>query len=409
LPGFFGPLAPPLSPPPGADGDEYENVRKREADPRQSQIRNGSPAKRIKLSNGHENGIDMMPMDINEIPNGNGHAYPSPKEVEQPPTPIIATDGPEKSTQVEKVAELGSETTYLTLSDPDNPESKPLVLFCAWNPRDPTILAGAGTDKLARLWTISRGTAPEAHGHVNSSRTPYQDLVDRNSTARSPDVNPTITALSWTSDGAAIALAYEAEDEYSPSERDSAKVAIWGADGSLIDEYPGFEPPILCLQWNPSSTALLALVPDGNSTMIIIFCLKTQRTASQPLPEHNQDMPPLDASWTGDQEFLVCGGDLLVTFTWSDSTINRMRKFETREDHQLAKATYDRHSRLLATASETGIIDVSYSLFFQSSVIGSITNGCQDMGELRPMSFEKCASRADHLITLATYPESHRL
>lgn len=351
----------------------------------------------------------MMPMDINEIPNGNGHAYPSPKEVEQPPTPIIATDGPEKSTQVEKVAELGSETTYLTLSDPDNPESKPLVLFCAWNPRDPTILAGAGTDKLARLWTISRGTAPEAHGHVNSSRTPYQDLVDRNSTARSPDVNPTITALSWTSDGAAIALAYEAEDEYSPSERDSAKVAIWGADGSLIDEYPGFEPPILCLQWNPSSTALLALVPDGNSTMIIIFCLKTQRTASQPLPEHNQDMPPLDASWTGDQEFLVCGGDLLVTFTWSDSTINRMRKFETREDHQLAKATYDRHSRLLATASETGIIDVSYSLFFQSSVIGSITNGCQDMGELRPMSFEKCASRADHLITLATYPESHRL
>jgi transducin (beta)-like 1 len=391
------------------DGDDYENVRKGEADPRQSQIRNGSPAKRIKLSNGHENGIDTLPMDIDDIPNGNGHAYPSPKEVEQAPTPIIVTEGPEKSTQVEKVAELGSETTYLTISDTENSESKPLVLFCAWNPRDPTILAGAGTDKLARLWTISRGTAPEAHGHVNGSRTPYQDLVDRNSTARSPDINPTTTALAWTSDGLAIALAYAAEDEYNPSEQYSAKVMIWGADGSLIKEYPDFEPPILCLQWNPSSTALLALIPDGNSTMITIFCPTIQRTATHPLPEHNQDMPPLDALWTGDQEFLVCGGDLLVTFTWSDGTINRMRKFETREDHQLAKATYDRHSRLLATASETGIIDVSTLFFFPSSFTGSITDSCQDMGSLRPMSFEKCTPWANYLITVATYPEPHRL
>jgi transducin (beta)-like 1 len=301
----------------------------------------------------------MMPMDIDEIPNGNGHAYPSPKEVEQPPTPIILTEGPEKSTQVEKVAELGSETTYLTLSDPDNPESRPVVLICAWNPRDPTILAGAGTDKLARLWTISRGTASEAHGHVNGTRTPYQDLVDRNFTARSQDVNPTITALSWTSDGAAIALAYETEEDYGVF---SAKVAIWGADGSLIQEHPGFEPPIYCLQWNPSSTALLALIPDGESTMVTIFSTTTQRTATYVIPENTQRMPPLDALWTGDQQFLVCGGDLLVTFTWSDSTINRIRKFETREDHQLAKATYDRHSQLLATASETGIIDVSISL-----------------------------------------------
>ena len=344
------------------DGEDCENVRKREADPRQSLIRNGSPVKRIKLSNGHENGIDTLPMDIDEIPNGNGHAYPSPKEAEQAPTPIIVTEGPDKSTQIEKVAELGPETTYLTLSDPENPESKPVVLLCVWNPQDPTILAGAGTDKLARLWTISRGTAPEAHGHVNGSRTPYQDLVDRNSTTRNPDINPTTTALAWTSDGAAIALAYEADDEYGLSGGDSAKVTIWGADGSLIKEYPDFEAPIYCLQWNPSSIALLALIPDGNSTMITVFCPTTQRTATHSLPEHNPDIP-LDALWTGDQEFLVCGGDLLVTFAWSDGIINQMRKFETREDHQLAKAIYDRHSRLLATASENGIIDVS-TLFF---------------------------------------------
>jgi WD40 repeat protein len=301
-------------------------------------------------------------MDIDEIPNGNGHAYPSPKEVEQPPTPIIPTDGPEKGTQVEKVAELSSETTYLTLSDPETPEVKPLVLFCAWNPRDPTVLAGAGTDKLARLWTISRGAAPEAHGHVNGVKAPYQDLFDRNSNTRSPDANSTITALTWTSDGAAIALASEFEDEYTPSERESAKVSIWGADGAMIMEFPGFEPPILCLQWNPSNSLLLALIPDGSGTIITIFSISTQRAIMHPLPEHHQD-PPLEALWTSDQEFLVYGGDILVTFTCWEGTIKRIRKFETREDHQLAKATYDRYSGTLATASETGIIDVSFWSF----------------------------------------------
>lgn len=348
---------------PGADGDDCENVRKREADPRQNHIRIGSPAKRIKLSNGHENGIDPMSMDIDEIPNGNGHAYPSPKEVEQPPTPVVVTDGPGKGTQIEKVAELCSETTYLTLSDSENPEVKPLVLFCAWNPQDPTVLAGAGTEKLARLWTISRGAAPEMLSHVHGSKAPYQDLFDRNSNTRTTDANPTITALSWSSDGTAIALASGSEDEYSLSERDSAKVSIWGVDGTLIMEFPGFEPPILCIQWNPQNTALLALIPDGNSTIITIFSILTQRMVTHPLTEHHQDMPPLEAVWTGDQEFLVSGGDLLVTFTWAEGTINRLRKFETREDHQLAKVTYDRHSRLLATATETGIIDVSISSF----------------------------------------------
>jgi transducin (beta)-like 1 len=336
--------------------EDYENVRKREIDPRQSQLQNGSPAKRPKLSNGHENGFDPTPMNVDEATNGNGHAYPSPKEVERPPTPTILTDGPEKSTQVDKVAELGSETTYLTLSDPENLEVKPIVLFCAWNPRNPTILAGAGTDKLARLWTISRGTAGESHGHVNGSTTPYQDLVERNFHSRNSEVNSTITSLAWTSDGTAIALASESED--GPYERDSAKLSIWGDDGSLIQEYPGFEPPILSLQWNPSNSALLALIPDGQSSLVTVFSPLTPRNVTYSLSDHHGDVQPLDAIWITDQEFLICGGDLLCTFLWSDSGITRMRKFETREDHRLIKAVYDRHSRLVATASDSGIIDV---------------------------------------------------
>jgi transducin (beta)-like 1 len=298
-------------------------------------------------------------MEIDDIPNGNGHAYPSPKEVERPPTPII-TDGPETGTQVDKVTELGSETTFLTLSDPENTDLKPYVLYTAWNPRDPTILVGAGTDKLARLWKISRGAAANDDSHVNYASTPYHDLVDRNFTARNPDCTSTTTAAAWTSDGAAIALASEWLDEFAVADRDSARVTLWGSDGSLIQEFGGFDPPIVCLQWNPSNTLLLALMLDGNTSLITIFQPTNQSTLQFPLPEHTMDMQPLEAVWTGEHEFVVCGGDLLCAFSCSDSAIVRTRKFETREDHRLIKATYDRHSRLLATASESGVIDVSY-------------------------------------------------
>ncbi|RAL58799.1 hypothetical protein DID88_009109 [Monilinia fructigena] len=68
--------------------------------------------------------------------------------------------------------------------------------------------------------------------------------------------------------------------------------------------------------------------------------------------------PEKEAVWTSDEDFVVGGGDLLMAFRISDGVITFERKFETREDHQLSKITYDPISRLLATGSENGVIDI---------------------------------------------------
>jgi hypothetical protein len=67
---------------------------------------------------------------------------------------------------------------------------------------------------------------------------------------------------------------------------------------------------------------------------------------------------PLDAAWVTDEEFFICGGDVLQGFIFANNTICLGRKFETRENDGLSKVTYDWRSRLLATASDSGTIDV---------------------------------------------------
>lgn len=337
----------PLSPREFKD-DDYEKGRKRQVEQRQYQAQNGSPTKRPRLSNGYENGLETLPMDLDEPPNSNGHAYPSPKEVEPPPTPIV-TNGPEQGTQVDKITELSAATTFLTLSD--NPTSdKPVLLHCAWNPRDPSILAAAGSDALARLWTMSRGAKlPDPDDHVNEVVPPYLDLTDTNTAP-----NSTVGALCWTSDGGAIALASDSPDE------DSARITIWRVDGSLIQSSGGFEPPITFLQWNPSDRLLLILMPEGEGTVVAVFEPSTQTVGAYSLPRNGSIEHTFDAMWISDQEFVVGGGDMLSSFIW-EGKISQVTAFETREDHGLVNVTYDKHSRLLATSSETGIIDVSHT------------------------------------------------
>lgn len=85
-------------------GVDAENNRKRQIE-RQSQtaLLNGSPAKRPRLSNGYENGVDAAttPMEL-DGQNHDNHAYPSPQEGEQAPTPTPRTDGPDQAHRLTK-------------------------------------------------------------------------------------------------------------------------------------------------------------------------------------------------------------------------------------------------------------------------------------------------------------------
>jgi len=330
---------------PAAD-EEFENARKRQLDNEQPQIQSGPPVKKPRLSNGYENGFESTPMDVDDDQNGDENAYPSP---EQLPSPVVATVGPEKSTQVDKVTELTPETTFLELSE-DPSSINAILLQCEFNPRDPAILAAAGTDALARMWTLSR-MMPDSGSDSPGKPffAPHLDLLDEH--APSSTIG---SGLSWSSDGANIVVSSE------PIDDGTAKVEFWHADATPYASFNDFEAPVICLRWNLSNSACLAISPqDENKGTLITIMFPTMATSmSYSLPNHVLLEQPLDAAWTTNDEFVLCGGNVLQAFHCADNAISPVRKYETREGDALSKITYDWRSRLLATASDSGTIDV---------------------------------------------------
>ncbi|KAH8687757.1 WD40-repeat-containing domain protein [Tricladium varicosporioides] len=342
--GFFGPLTPAATTAEAADEDDFENARKRQIDNEQPQISNGPSSKRQRLSNGYENGFETTPMDLDDDANADENAYPSP---EQLPSPVVATDGPEKGTQIDKVCELSTETVFLELSD-DQASRNAVLLQCEWNPRDPTILAAAGTDALARMWTV-RGTGAEADPNAQFSPVlqPYLNLLPQDAPSTT-----TGTALTWSSDGSSLAVASE------PIDDSASKIEFWTKNGDCYAAFNFFESPIICLRWNLSNSACLSLSPEKGGTLISIMYPAQDQAIQYSLPQHSLHDQALEATWTSDEAFVLCGGDILQGFQCVEGTISPIRKYETREGHALSKITFDWQSGLLATASDTGTIDI---------------------------------------------------
>jgi len=286
-------------------------------------------------------------MDVDDEQNGDGHAYPSP---EQLPSPVVATIGPAVGTQVDKVSELTAETTFLDLTDDSSTTT--VLLQCEFSPRDPQVLAAVGTDALARKWTFSR-TATDLDPQTGRLTPHHDNLLDDGVSS-----NTTATGLSWSSDGALVAVASE------PMDSEQARVEVWTAEGNSLATFEAFESPVICLRWNLSNTLLLAISPEQSSPqisgcIITVMFPPRQELVQFSLPQHSLMEQPLDVAWTSNEEFVICGGDTLQTFQFVDGVISPARKYETRDGHALSKITYDWRSGLLATASDTGIIDVS--------------------------------------------------
>ncbi|CAK7217670.1 hypothetical protein SEUCBS140593_003289, partial [Sporothrix eucalyptigena] len=343
--------------------DDADSTRKRQIDIKQQPQQNGSPAKKPRLSNGYDAtaaGADAAhvaptPMDIDS--SENQHAYPSPMEREPASTPVPRTDGPEQGTQVDKVEELAPETTFLrlapdqvadtnSLTESQQPgHENPIVLHCEWNPSNPSVLAAAGTDALARIWTISRATTDSVTDHVNGISKPYKDLIEEDGAPQA-----TVTAMAWNPEGTTIALATEASNK--------ARVSIWSPDGTLLHQYNVREPPVIKLRWNPNGSSILGIAPEGSGTLVTVFSAVTSNMASYLLKDHDLGGDPLDAAWTTESEFLLCGGDLLAAFRVTDSGIVAAKTFNTNKDEHFTMIQYDPISRIAATASERGVIDL---------------------------------------------------
>ncbi|KAG5998463.1 hypothetical protein E4U43_002408 [Claviceps pusilla] len=314
--------------------------------------------------------------------NDNNHAYPSPLEGEQLSLAVMRTDGPEQGTQIDKVEELTPDTTFIRLMDKDGDgsiseatatpslspagtENAPVLLQCEWNPRDPSVLAAAGTDALARVWTISRGTAAEP-GHDQGASGPGpgpgpgsgslsspRSSSPRAHTLLDPDTPraTTVTALSWTSDGTAIAVATDLGS--------IAAVNVWSADGVHMHNMEVSEPPVIKLSWNPSNTALLAISPEKGGALITVYYSSATGTASTyHLAGQDIATTPLDATWINDTDFLLTGGDVLLHLCCGETSISQVRKFETKEDDCFTQVLFDWRSKLAATSSDKGILDL---------------------------------------------------
>ena len=381
--GVFGPLV--VQPPHKVDEDDDEDEeaeefgaqvaegveisRKRQMERQQHpSLPNGSPAKRQRLSHGCENGPDSA-TDAMEIDhqadstttmnnnNNNNHAYPSPLEGEQAASPIPRTDGPEQGTQIEKVNELSQETIFLRLTadeaaaetSPVQANQNPLVLHCEWNPSDPAILAAAGSDALARVWTVtSRTGGPEnVTDHVDgTTQRLYEDLVEDDLPR-----NSTVTAMAWSSDGNAIAIANDVGGK--------TRVSIWGPDGTHNHRFDGAESPLIKLRWSPNNTFILGVAPDDGRTLVTLFSSVSSNSMSFVLRDHDLREEPLDTTWISESEFILCGGDHLSSLRFNDDGIVPHRQFDTRKDENFSQVQFDWRSGLLATSSDKGTIDVS--------------------------------------------------
>lgn len=382
---------------------QLQSSLKRQVDA-QAQLPNGTPAKRPRLGNGNglengnANGVDTatspMAMDVDH--QSDNHAYPSPLEGEQAPTPVPRTDGPDHATQIDKVEELGAKTIYLRLTNDepatsvaDTPTAEashlrthhnsrnPILLQCEWNPNDPTRLAAAGTDALARVWTVSRATGPDQQtqvaDHVADREDPEWPSVNLIN-----DITPSSQVISWSFDGKQIAVATNNEN--------AARIDLCDAEGGALQHWEDFEYPVVKLRCNPLNRTFLSVSPSKTKNasshpdgwVVTLFASLTATPVEYRLPGYDTLSDEPDVAWMNDTDFLVCVGTKLVQLKFAGDSITLVKDFTTRSDDSLTAVQYhsNQGSGYVAAATASGHIDVSKHRPFSSERFNLLSLRC---------------------------------
>lgn len=167
--------------------------------------------------------------------------------------------------------------------------------------------------------------------------------------------NATVSALAWSSSGDLIALGTELGSK--------SRVSIWSVDGTSLHRFDGLDSPVTNLCWSPNNNFLLAISPDvskglGNAGTLIHISSPSMVNSMSYVLDHDLRTDSLDATWISETEFLLCGGDLLVSFRCTDQGIVQGKEFPTAKDERFSLVEFDWRSRLVATASDKGYIDI---------------------------------------------------
>ncbi|PSR90544.1 WD40-repeat-containing domain protein [Coniella lustricola] len=311
-------------------------------------------------------------MDIDNH-QSDGHAYPSPLEGEQASTPAPRTEGPDHATQTDKVDELESKTVYLRLTPYDQPPAlssapanqsaevlhqrpyhNPILLHCEWNPKDSSRLAAAGTDALARIWTVSPTTGQEQVADHVDPGWPSVNLLNEEFPP-----NTRITAFTWASDGKHIVVATDDDQK--------ARIDLWDMEGKQVHHWDGFEAPIVKLRCNPSGRQALSISPapgkkgstQPDGWLVTVLPSTSAAPIETRLPGYDDGDEP-DAAWISETEFVVSVRTTMSLFRHAGDEVMLVRELKTRPNDPLTAVQYDgtEGSGCIAAATADGFIDV---------------------------------------------------
>lgn len=253
---------------------------------------------------------------------------------------LTLANGNSVGVQSDKVAELGPETTTLTIPDKN-------VLHTAWNPRDPAILATGG-DALCRIWSTEPSATPESPRTPAATPTPkepqYVDILD-------PSDASFVTNMAWSPDGELIVIA-----THNQMSEGAGAVSLWAKNGKSIDELPAAQDMVLIFRWNPSGTHLLGVTSSGtNTSALIIWDIQS----SQALPPFQLDRVITDAAWSDDGNFVICGPGIIAESTVDEETITGIRiREDVDKEQKWTRIQHDTSTNTTAFAAESAMLGV---------------------------------------------------
>lgn len=247
-------------------------------------------------------------------------ASPNPEDDEMT---LTLTNGPSIGVQSDKIAQLVSNTTILTL-----PEKYHVINHTSWNPKEPTILAAAGI-ALCRIWRISKTSFADDYFDISQ---PPDDFM--------------VTAMAWSPDGETLAVATR-----SITSEWTGAVSLWMKNGRSRDELPAAQDMILKLRWNHSGTQLLGLSNFGAGGSSLTLWDTSSSESQRP----NQfDCILTNAAWMTDYQFIVCGHGMIVTATrYNQEDLHLETRFGSFiESHKWTHIRHDHVTSTTAVAAE---------------------------------------------------------
>ena len=287
-----------------------------------------------------EDGQTVNGMDIDEDADAPG----SPAS-ENSPIIQTLTNGESRGVQSDKIAELGPQTSILTVSETSH------VMHTAWNPKDPSILATSG-EALCRLWSISRSAAFD--DNPNHNHQIHQSYVDLDSSYGS-----LVSTMAWDPTGEILAVA--TRDDNSDW---VGAVSLWSKTGKALDELPAVQDMVLKLRWSPSGKQLLGITSSGNATSSLALW---DIDSSQAMPPYQLPSVITDAAWTSNYQLTICGKDTIASSLLENQRIIALTtRSEPAAQQNWLHIRYDSRTHTTALAAEEtavlGLIDSSDTL-----------------------------------------------